>query len=245
MSRSTAIDAAFEKMLAADDAKHASGSNEDWSTWQRAATRYWVLRHPDLARFRRGDPATAPTIGEIRERADLLAGARTNIPITWQLAPPSLAKAEHLARVGWFHELYAALYGPIEHAMRHVQSGDATAVETLVRFLEADVYCHRSGYLKADAIRFLTRAGFDGESERRLRDVVLAVVDDFDRREFRSYVRLARRVDDESLRAALRLRAASDHRRTARHAQWVLDGLGERSPSPTETPPSRSAADPR
>jgi hypothetical protein len=70
---------------------------------------------PPSSRFRRGDPASTPTIGEIRERADLLAGAMTDVPTTWQLARPSLAKAEHLARVGWFHELYAALYGPIEH----------------------------------------------------------------------------------------------------------------------------------
>jgi hypothetical protein len=69
----------------------------------------------------------------------------TDVPTTWRLARPSLAKAEHLARVGWFHELYAALYGPIEHAVKHVEGGDAAAVETLVRFLEADVYCHRSG----------------------------------------------------------------------------------------------------
>jgi hypothetical protein len=128
--------------------------------------------------------------------------------------------------------------------VRHVEGGDAAAVETLVRFLEADVYCHRSGYQKADAIRFLTRARLSVESERRLRDVVLAVVDDFDRREFRSYIRLARRVDDESLRAALRRRAFSDHRRTSRHARWVLKGLGERLPPPTATPPSRSGADP-
>jgi hypothetical protein len=43
MPRRTAIDAAFERMLAADDAKHASGSNHDWSAWQQAATDYWVL----------------------------------------------------------------------------------------------------------------------------------------------------------------------------------------------------------
>jgi hypothetical protein len=92
------------------------------------------------------------TVGEIRQRADLLARSMSDVPFTWRLAAPSPAKAENLARVGWFHELYAGLYGPIEAALKPAEQGDARAVETLVRFLEADVYCHRSGYQKADPI---------------------------------------------------------------------------------------------
>lgn len=129
----------------------------------------------------------------------------------------------------------AGLYGPVDHAIGRVEDGDADGIETLVRFLEADVYCDRSGYVKADAIRVLTRAKLDEQTTARLRGVVLAVVDGPDRREFRSYVRLARRVDSEELRAELRVRLDSASRRTARHAGWVLAGLDESSAAPRDS----------
>lgn len=224
--QNTTLDTALRRMLDADDAKNATSSNDDWATWQQAAADYWVLRHPELARFRRGEATRTPSIAEMRGRAELLGRAMDGVPDTWRLAPPSVEKAEHLARVGWFHELYAGLYDPIYGAIERA-SGDRNAVETLVRFLESDVYCFRSGYVKADAIRALGRADLDDSVVRRLRAVVLEVVDSYDRREFRAYVRLARRVDGEKLRTALRERLASSSTRVARHARWVLEGLGD------------------
>ena len=113
---------------------------------------------------------------------------------------------------------------------------DQSGVETLVRFLEADVYCFRSGYVKADAIRFLTRADLNDETMERLRRVALTVVDDGDRREFRAYIRLGRRVDSAAFRNDLRTRLDSGSRRTARHADWMLVGLGD-PPAPTVSLP--------
>lgn len=213
-------------MLDADDVKNDSARREDWDEWQRAATEYWLLLHPELSWFRRGNPGRTPSIEEFRERGEALWAARDSVPSGWRLAPPSLEKAEHLARIGWFHELLAAVYGPVDHAIERIRQGDDSGVETLVRFLEADVYCHRSGYVKADAIRFVTRASLSEAVMKRLRGVVLEVVDSHDRREFRSYIRLARPVDSDGLRQELRDRLDSDNPRTVRHAQWMLDGLG-------------------
>lgn len=221
-----AIERALQRMLDADDAKNDSRSNDDWAVWQRAATEYWVALHPHLTRFRRGDPAETPTIAEMRERAEVVARGMDDIPDSWRLAPPSRQKAEHLARVGWFHEQLAGLYGPVEDAIKRLRQGDPSGIETLVRFLEADVYCLRSGYAKAEAIRFLTRADLDDATLERLRRVVLKVVD-VDRREFRAYIRLARRVDSAVLRDELRMRLAATRHRTVRHAEWMLVGLGE------------------
>ncbi len=215
-------------MLEADDAKNDAGNaNEEWVAWQAAATAYWLLLHPALRRFRRDDGTTVPTVAGMRERADLINHAMDGIPETWRLMPPSAAKVEHLARVGWYHELMAGLYDPIASALQRVDL-DRAAVETLVRFLEADVYCHRSGYMKSDVIRALTRATIiDRETRQRLRVVVVAAVDGRDRREFRDYVRLARFVDDENLRTVLRARLLAESPLVARHARWVLEGLGE------------------
>jgi hypothetical protein len=216
-------------MLEAEHALEAKRSNDDlWAVWQRAATDYWVLLHPELARFRAGDPHSTPTIGEMRERAKLVAHAMDGIPETWRLAADSPIRNEQSARVGWLHELMGGLYGPITDAMARLHDGDLSGVETLVRFLEADVYCDRSGYMKADVIRILTRADLDEATLARLRTVALAAVDGFDRREFRSYIRLARRVDSDALRQELASRLGSATARTSRHAKWMLAGIDQR-----------------
>ena len=229
--RPSPIDAAFRRMLDADDRKNADRTdNEAWDAWQRAATDYWVLRHPEIARYRRGDPTRTPTVAEFRDLAELVSRAMDGIPHDWRLQPASSEKAERLARVGWFHELGTALYGPVISALERAPH-DPAAVETLVRFLEADVYCFRSGYLKADVCDAIKRLELDPPTTRRLRAVVLAVVDSWDRREFRAYCRLARAVDGEDLRAALRDRLTWSKPHVPRRARWVLEAIGERPTS--------------
>jgi hypothetical protein len=202
-----------------------------WDAWQAAAADYWVLRHPDQARWRRGSDDHRPSVDEMRTRAALVARAMDDVPREWRLWPPGGPRTEYLAQVGWFHESMAGLYGPVERAIDRLRTGDAAEIETLVRFLEADVYCHRSGYAKAEAIRFLTRVPLDPRVAARLRSVVLEVVDSFDRREFRSYIRLAKHVDDDGLRTGLRERSIGPRHHAARRARWVLEGLGVAIPN--------------
>jgi hypothetical protein len=122
-----------------------------------------------------------------------------------------------------------ALYASIDLAVNRLRSGDARGIETAVQFLEADPYCFRSGYMKADVIRFLIRATLDDAVAERLRRVVVMVVDGHDRREFRAYIRLENRVDSPSLRHELAIRTGSPEKRTARHAEWMLAGLQDRA----------------
>lgn len=107
-------------------------------------------------------------------------------------------------------------------ALQRLRNGDPAGLETAVTFLEADPWFHRSGYAKESLIRYLTRLPLSPEHARRLREVVLAAVDGRDRREFRSYCRLARKVDDPAMRAELQQRLKHDDPRVRRHARWVL-----------------------
>ena len=59
----------------------------------------------------------------------------------------------------------------------------------------------------------------------RLRRVVLAAVDRPDRREFRRYTRLARKVDAPELRQALEERLGAADPGIRRRARWVLEAL--------------------
>ena len=108
----------------------------------------------------------------------------------------------------------------------HLAAGDAAAVELAVVFLEADPWFFRSGYVKADLIRRLQRLTLTPKLIDRLSAVVLAVVDGRDRREFRWYARLARRIDNSQLREALLERHKVTDPGVRRRAGWVLDALG-------------------
>ena len=149
------------------------------------------------------------------------------VPRAWRLEPPSPERTAAMAQVGFAHEQHAGLYGPIYAAIDAVRGGrpDPDDLEVLVRFLEAGIYCDQSGYATEAVIREVRRATRTAEIDARLRDVVLAAVDGWDRREFRAFCRLAASVADDELRAALHERSERDPR-TARHARWVLDAIG-------------------
>jgi hypothetical protein len=228
MTRADDLATLRRRMLQANAEKERRHTR--WEAWQAAATDYWVALHPDLARFRRGDADREPTAQDLLARAEQVRAAMDGIPTDWRLRPPSDERTEHLARVGWFHELLVGLYEPVDAAIQRARRGDRSRLETLLRFLETDVYCFRSGYVKADIIRVVTRLDLDASEVERLRVVVLDVVDGYDRREFRAYVRLARRVDSPGLREALRARRSSPDPRVRRHADWVLAGIEEPTP---------------
>ena len=135
------------------------------------------------------------------------------------------ARWENAARE--WHEAMALLY-PDEfwESIERLRNGDRDAIEPAITFLEVDPWAFRSGYAKETILRFLKRADLDDEQAARLRKVIVAVVDAGDRREFRGYCRLARRVADDGLRLALLERLRSSDRGRARRALWVLDPLG-------------------
>jgi|GEM_PF-2713283 len=225
---------------ARQDAAHGA---EAWNTWQTSAAEYWLALNPQLRRLQTLDGTKVPTIEAMRELASHIESAMVPVPPDWRVDPssPDEVRDVYAAQVGWWHELMRGLYGPLDRAISSAKAGDHSGVELLVRFLEADVYCDRSGYYKADVVRTVTRVELDPSTAARLQRVVLSVVDGPDRREFRTYIRLARLVDSPTLRDALELKHASSDRRIARHARWMLDGLRAGGPrlQPFEAASSR------
>lgn len=170
-------------------------------------------------------------IDRYRRLGESINASMSGVPPGWQALEQS-ARDAYRARVDQWHRLMSELYVPLQSARASVLRGESAAREVLVTFLEADIYCHRSGYFKADAINALTRQTLTPAERTRLTEVVVAAVNGADRREFRSYVRLARAVDDPDLRFRLETLCESADRRVARHARWVLEGLGARARKP-------------
>jgi hypothetical protein len=121
------------------------------------------------------------------------------------------------------------LYPPtFEADVRRLKDGDPGAIETAIRFLEADPWAFRTGYTKEEILRRLRRLELTTKQKARLSAVILHQVDQKDRREFRQYCLLAPSVDDDTLREGLLARLRSGDGGRARRALWVLDALGGR-----------------
>jgi len=111
--------------------------------------------------------------------------------------------------------------------MSSLKSLEPATVEMAIRFLEADPWFFRSGYIKEDLIRYLSRAEFREDQLSRLRQVILTHIQGPDAREFRSYCRLARVVNDPGFLQQVSTLAASPVPSVSRHAQWVLKHLNQ------------------
>lgn len=98
-------------------------------------------------------------------------------------------------------------------------------VDEAIKYLEKDEWKFGSGYAKADMIRWLRKFDINPNEAERLRRVVLTVVDGRDRREFRHYCQLARKVDSPQLRKELTRRLEDENEVVRRHARWALEYL--------------------
>jgi hypothetical protein len=138
------------------------------------------------------------------------------------------ARMMHNLAVEVFRSAIARAYPPaFWEDYQRLKKGNPTSLATAVKFLEADPWFFRSGYIKAELIRHISRIEIPQDIEERLRLVVLATVDRRDRREFRQYCRLARKVDSPDLREGLSLRLQNDDPAVRRRARWVLDACEE------------------
>ncbi len=128
--------------------------------------------------------------------------------------------------VALFWDAFAAAWPPgFQADLSRLRAGDAGAVDAAISFLEADPWFFRSGYAKEEIIAYLNRLPLTEAQAERLRRVVLAAVDGRDRREFRRYCRLARKVDSPALRSELAGRLECAEPAVRRHARWVLEAL--------------------
>jgi hypothetical protein len=137
--------------------------------------------------------------------------------VAWQYHHPDPGRAswdtccDDLPAVGaWHaaadssHAANQAVYPPgFWDDFKRLHGGDSAVLETAIQFLEADPWFFRSGYIKEYLIRFVIRCELSDEQAARLRDVVMHAIEERDRREFRRYCRLARRVTTLEFRAEL------------------------------------------
>lgn len=120
------------------------------------------------------------------------------------------------------HDAIGAAYPPgFWDAYLQVKAKDPAGLEHAVRFLEADPWFHRSGYIKSALLRYLRRIVLPDAYRERLQQVILAVVRRRDGREFIDYCRLARRLDTAAFRAILRELSTYPDPAVRRRAGWV------------------------
>jgi len=107
----------------------------------------------------------------------------------------------------------------------NLKKGDPSGLESAIRFLEADPWFFRSGYVKADLIRYVCRCSLMPDQAGRLREVVLNAIERRDRREFRQFANLAKAVQSDELKSEVAKRLLYEDEGVRRRARWVLDLL--------------------
>lgn len=91
-------------------------------------------------------------------------------------------------------------YGPFDRAAKALRNGETDEVETAVQFLEADPWCFRSGYMKAELMHRLANGPDLDAHHHRLHDVVGRRLTEPQPRLLRHAARLAAAVWDDELR---------------------------------------------
>jgi hypothetical protein len=140
--------------------------------------------------------------------------------------PNDPATVAWLSAIARFRAAVVAAYPPgFWDDVALLTKGDADGLESAIRFLEADPYFDRSGYVKADLLRLIKGLPFNCEQRARLRAVVIDAVERRGGREFRAYCRLARRLDGPELREELARQLSSGDAAMRRRAGWMLQVL--------------------
>jgi hypothetical protein len=150
--------------------------------------------------------------------------AHKGIPRSGRIDPDPERRDIWAAQLGWWEETWRGVFTDAFWAAHSaLKAGDQSGLEYGVRFLEADPWCFRSGYVKPTLIFPISRLELDEPTRERLRRVVLAIADDpRRRREIRHYGRLAFAVGDGELRAALEERTRSDEPQVRYNASRIV-----------------------
>lgn len=128
-----------------------------------------------------------------------------------------------------FHRAVGEAYPPnFWDAFQQLQKRNTEGLEIAISFLEADPWFFRSGYIKADILHLicaLPKTNISPEDQSRLQRIVIAAVDFRDRREFRWYCKLARKVVSRSLITQLEERLSHADSNIRRRARWALSAV--------------------
>ena len=131
-----------------------------------------------------------------------------------------------LDAIAEFRKVYSRVY---PKGLQLVDQGllPPSEVDTsgILDFLEADPIFDRSGYMKEVLLGSLKKRNLDHHEAERLRAIVIHVVRQWDRREFRRYCRAATSVDNLGFRSQLESLALATDPDIRRRASWVLEAL--------------------
>ena len=139
-----------------------------------------------------------------------------------------LAGASTKAHQLWFTALIAAYPGAFWEDVQKLRAGDASGLESVIRFLEADPFFFGTGYEKVYLSRYIKPPMLTPSDIARLQNVVLHMVETRHGSDFGAYKRLAKKVDDAFLREQLTRRLSSGDADTQRRARWVLEALAQK-----------------
>lgn len=126
-----------------------------------------------------------------------------------------------------FHQSFdrLAFPGGLEQELSLLKSGETQAVEMAVRYLEADPWFFRSGYIKEELLKRLRRVTLTDDQRERLRAVILARINKGSGREFRDYCGLAKHLMNDAFAAEVRQAMMSQDANISRRASWVMSSL--------------------
>jgi hypothetical protein len=140
----------------------------------------------------------------------------------------AVEKARKAGHVGHFHALLELAYPPdFWEAYEALREGDASSIDVAIEFLEADPIFFRSGYVKADLLRWIKWLPLTPVQIERLRAVVYSVALRRGGREFRHYCNLAPRLEGPDLQHQLRVLQTHEDAAVRRRANWILKALGQ------------------
>ena len=126
-------------------------------------------------------------------------------------------KKWHEAAVA-FQSAVEEFYAPYEEVLAGVRAGRRDAIEEATRFLVADPWCFRSGYLKAELMHALANTPLPDHVHEPLREVVLHRIVDRQPRLLRYASQLAASLWDQELEAEvarLEFEGSPEQRRAA------------------------------
>jgi hypothetical protein len=112
-------------------------------------------------------------------------------------------------------------------SLTQLKEGSPAGLEVAVAFLEADPWFFSSGYAKAELIRLINRFKLSIHLKKRLQKVVLAAIEIGDRREFRSYCRLAKKIYSPNFRYQLLQLQENPSIDVQRRSHWVLSACNK------------------
>jgi hypothetical protein len=113
-------------------------------------------------------------------------------------------------------------------------TGEATAIDRALAFLEDDPYFFRSGYARQRIARKLASSPLDEPQRQRARRIVMGWVDGQFHPGRAGAVRLARAVADNSMRRALLGRLRGDDSDVARRSLYALSSVKRPGYSPAD-----------